>query len=396
MRRSHLVLLLATTLLAGCAKPTTTAVAPVSPATTKVSSPTESSPRTEAGTSVKLSVSSLNDLALTRIREYFPTEAEALSRQVIATEPTNAAAWFNLGRALLLQQKVPEARDAFAKSAALRAEPNADVAYYQVLVEQGNQEAYAAALAKAWQQFPQDEALKAFENAAKDLAGVHTSETGVLTGIDLDGDGKPETVTWTPSQRFDGKEGPLTVKWGDGRPDSVYGSELILSVAYLPVTGMAPILMVRSPGGTLGDFDGLYTYLPESKQLKQVEKGIGLSYQGNGRFHAGSRSGGLYLSSDQTWTGRGLSKDQNPTMTVRSGEFPLWAWAVLGKQTPLTNAEDFFQSGATYEQCQALLKGSIEVVGDQPAGNVWTVKIGQNAFRVEVNQAQQITSCRVP
>jgi tetratricopeptide (TPR) repeat protein len=58
------------------------------------------------------SVDALNDLALIRIREQFPTEGKAAALKALALNPQSAAAWFNLGRALLDLHQLPEAREA--------------------------------------------------------------------------------------------------------------------------------------------------------------------------------------------------------------------------------------------------------------------------------------------
>jgi hypothetical protein len=163
--------------------------------------------------------------------------------------------------------------------------------------------------------------------------------------------------------------------------------------------GRAPLLFVEEPGGTIGDFDLLYVYLPNTKALTQVEKGNGLSYQGNGRFAEVGRSGTIGFSSHLVWNGQGLASEGERAVRVgKTGKTTTWVTLALdyGLRWPLLNADELFQNGAAYEQCKSAWTGTEEVAKDQPSnGDVLFTRAEGKSLVVQLNESKLIAGCKV-
>lgn len=156
----------------------------------------------------KLTVSDWNDKAFTAIKAQRWTEAEAAAREALKLDKENSAGWFNLGRALLGEERAEEAANAFSSAAGLSASKNADIEFYLAQAQEaaGRISLAAGRYESALQAFPGDKVIAAALEALK--ARYSPGPVPDWVG-DFDGDGKPDRVLADSSR--------LTILSADGK-----------------------------------------------------------------------------------------------------------------------------------------------------------------------------------
>lgn len=177
------LILLLTALVAGCstASPASPDGAPPQP------------PQSGSGQASRPDARTLNDQAFRLLQEKKWAESAAVSRQVIAQDATDSAAWFNLGKAQVGAGNPDEAVNSFRRASALSNGSNADVQYNlaKALGLAGETKEALALVDQAIKQFPGDKDFVALRAQVQNPKGAKPEEKTFQA--DLDGDGRPDT-----------------------------------------------------------------------------------------------------------------------------------------------------------------------------------------------------------